>query len=88
MNMVRLLGSLGVAGLFAVASVPALAQDSTLGSSPNVVCGLINFAFCPQTPPIDVAAPPPPPVAQAAPMEPPMPAHHKRTRKHKATPDT
>ncbi len=80
MNTARLLRSLGISGLLAATSLPAFAQDSPSGFDPGPVCGLVNFAFCPQPP----APPPPlpdPNAVAAAPSPLPPSVRHKRHRK-------
>ncbi len=57
MNTIRFLSMIAVAG--GLATGPALAQ-SAFDPATNTVCGLVNFAFCPQNPPVPVAGLPDP----------------------------
>jgi hypothetical protein len=85
MNMVRLLRSLGVAGLVAATTLPAVAQESSPSLDPgSAVCGLINFSFCPQGVPLppQLAGPDLAPTPVVAPAPAPAPVHHKRAHKH------
>jgi hypothetical protein len=92
MNMARLLLGFGVAGFLVATAPQAFAQESPSFDPGSAVCGLINFAFCPQGVPLppSLAGPderPAAPDVKPIPVDATVPVHRKRRPKHATQPN-